>query len=49
LSSEKIITLSDWAKKHNIRPNIALNKAKRQTIPSFRLRGKWMISDNYKE
>jgi Fic family protein len=49
LTSKKIISLSSWAKKNNIKPNISLNKAKRQTIPSFRLRGKWMISENFKE
>jgi Fic family protein len=49
LKSKKIITLSKWAKENKIKPAIALNKAKRQTIPSFRLRGKWMISENFKE
>ena len=49
LSSKKITSLSNWVKKNNIKPSIALNKAKRQTIPSFRLRGKWMISEDFKE
>jgi hypothetical protein len=26
---------------------VAANKAKRQTIPAFRLREKWMISEEY--
>jgi len=45
LSSKKIIPLSIWANKNKIKVNIALNRAKRQTLPAFRLRGKWMISE----
>ena len=29
--------------------NVAANKAKRQTIPAFRLREKWVISESYRE
>lgn len=43
LTAKKIIPLSIWASENNIKPNIAANKAKRQTIPAFRLREKWMI------
>jgi len=43
LKSKKLVPVSEWAKEngHNVRS--ALNMAKKQTIPAFRLRGKWMI------
>jgi hypothetical protein len=28
---------------------VAANKAKRQTIPAFRLREKWLIAETYRE
>ncbi|MDR1016255.1 MAG: Fic family protein [Coriobacteriales bacterium] len=43
LTTRRIISVSDWARQNDIRPNVVLNKAKRQTLPAFRLRGKWMI------
>lgn len=46
-TAKRIIPLSLWAKNNNIKLNIAANKAKRQTIPAFRLREKWMIDENY--
>ncbi|GHV13377.1 hypothetical protein FACS189491_08250 [Spirochaetia bacterium] len=49
LTSPKIIPLTGWAKKNNIAGNSALNKAARQTIPAFRLRGRWMIAGEYTE
>jgi hypothetical protein len=49
LTAKRIIPLSVWAKLNGIKPNIAANKAKRQTIPAFRLREKWMISETYSE
>lgn len=49
LLSKKIIPLSVWANKNKIKLNQVLNKAKRQTMPAFRLRGKWMISEEFKE
>ncbi|GHU52831.1 hypothetical protein FACS189496_3540 [Bacilli bacterium] len=49
LTSPKIIPLIEWAKKNNIAGNSALNKAARQTIPAFRLRGRWMIAGEYTE
>jgi Fic family protein len=49
LSSSKIITVSDWAKANGVAGNIAANKAKRGTIPAFRLRDKWMIAEDFKE
>lgn len=47
LTARKVIPLSLWASQHNVKPNIAANKAKRQTIPAFRLREKWMIDAEY--
>ncbi len=48
LTAKKIIPLSFWASQNDIKPNIAANKAKRQTIPAFRLREKWMIDSDFK-
>jgi len=47
LTAKKIIPLSVWASQQGIKPNVAANKAKRQTIPAFRIRGKWMISTDF--
>ena len=47
LTAKKIILLPLWAEKNNIKSNIAANKAKRQTIPAFRLREKWMIDEDF--
>ena len=47
LTSERIISLSIWAKNNGIKGNSAVNKAKRQTIPAFRMREKWMISSSF--
>jgi Fic family protein len=49
LTAKRIIPLSLWAEQNGIKGNIAANKAKRQTIPAFRLREKWMISETYRE
>lgn len=49
LTAKRMITLSIWAKNNGIKGNIAANKAKRQTIPAFRLKGKWMIDEAYNE
>ncbi|MDR1068819.1 MAG: Fic family protein [Clostridiales Family XIII bacterium] len=43
ISAKKIVTVNQWAKTNDLNLNSALNKAKNQTIPAFRLRGKWMI------
>ncbi len=45
LTAKKIMPLSVWASKNNIKANVAANKAKRQTIAAFRLREKWMIAE----
>ena len=47
LTAKKIIPLSVWAKQSGIKPNVAANKAKRQTIPAFRMREKWMIAEGF--
>ncbi|MFT4093879.1 MAG: Fic family protein [Niabella sp.] len=47
LTAKKIIPLSVWASKNGVKPNVAANKAKRQTIPAFRMREKWMIAAEY--
>jgi hypothetical protein len=36
-----------WASQNAVKPNVAANKAKRQTIPAFRLREKWMIAAEF--
>ena len=45
IHSKRIISVSEWAKKTGLNPRNALNMAMKQTIPAFRLRGKWMIED----
>lgn len=47
LTAKKIIPLSHWAAQKGVKPNVAANKAKRQTIPAFRLREKWMIAADF--
>jgi hypothetical protein len=43
LDGQRTIPLSDWARAHGVSPAAAANRAKRQTIPAFRLRGRWRI------
>lgn len=47
LSSPSIIRLSEWAKQNGIPGNVAANKAARQILPDFRVRGVWMITGDY--
>ena len=47
LTSRRIVPLSGWAKTARLTPSSLLNKAKRQTIPAFRIREKWMIDADY--
>ena len=47
LTAKKIIPLSIWARQNSIKANVAANKAKRQTIPAFRMREKWMIAEEF--
>lgn len=46
LSGEKIVRLSEYAKKENKSVSILLNKAKRQTISAFREKGVWKIGNS---
>jgi len=48
LTVQKIIPLAVWASQQKVKPNVATNKAKRQTIPAFRMREKWMIAEEFK-
>lgn len=45
ITSRRVLPLADWARTRGIRGSVATNKAKRQTIPAFRMRGRWMIAD----
>lgn len=47
LSSPKIIPVVEWARANDVAPNVAINKANRQTIPAFRQNEKWMIAADY--
>ncbi|MDR2781903.1 MAG: Fic family protein [Holosporaceae bacterium] len=49
LTAKNIISLNEWAKMNRKKVNSVLNKAKRQTIPAFRLREKWMIDAEFYE
>ncbi len=48
LTAKKNVPLSHWASENGIKLNVAANKAKRQTLPAFRMREKWMISESFK-
>ena len=48
LTAKKIIPVADWAKNNGINIQSATNKAIRGTIPAFRVRGHWMINEDYK-
>ena len=45
---KKIIPVADWAKNNGINLQSATNKAIRGTIPAFRVRGHWMIDNEYR-
>jgi Fic family protein len=47
LKGETIITLADSIKKQNASASSIINAASRQTIPAFREKGVWKISENY--
>ncbi|MDD3262328.1 MAG: Fic family protein [Candidatus Absconditabacteria bacterium] len=49
LTAKKIITLNQRAKNNHKNINSSLNKAKRQTIPAFKMREKRMISADFCE
>ena len=46
-TSKQVIPLTDWAREAGVRGNVAANRAKRQTIPAFRIRDRWMISTDH--
>lgn len=48
LTSHRVVTLADWARNVGTRGNVATNKARRQTIPAFRMRNRWMIAAEYR-
>ncbi len=48
ITSRRVIPLADWARMAGIRGTVAANKAKRQTIPAFRLRDRWMIAEEHR-
>lgn len=47
LESRRIIPLADWARAAGINGASATNRAKRQTIPAFRMRDRWMIAEEF--
>lgn len=47
LKGEKIITLSDYAKKHKKSASAISNAARRQNIPAFREKGVWKIAEGF--
>jgi len=47
LKGNTVIALSDYAKKNNKKSSILINAARRQTIPAFREKGVWKISENF--
>lgn len=48
LTSRRVVSLADWARSAGVRGNVAANKAKRQTIPAFRIRDRWMIAEDHR-
>ena len=48
LTSRQLIPLTEWAEQHGVSANATLNRAGRQTIPTFRLGEKWMIDAAYR-
>lgn len=47
INSTKLISVSEWASRNNVSAASMLNKAKRQTIPAFRLRGQWKLPADF--
>ncbi len=48
LKGENIVTLSDYIKRTKLSASALTNAAKRQTIPAFRERGAWKISNSFR-
>lgn len=49
ITSRRVISLADWARSADVPGSVAANKAKRQTIPAFRLRDRWMIAQEFRK
>lgn len=47
ITSRRVIRLADWARAAGIGAASATNKARRQTIPAFRMRDRWMIDEEF--
>lgn len=47
ITSRRVIPLADWARGAGISGASATNKARRQTIPAFRVRDRWMIAEEF--
>lgn len=47
VTSRRVISLANWARAADVRGPAASNKARRQTIPAFRLRDRWMIAEEF--
>lgn len=47
LKGQEIVTLSDYAKKHQLVLSGLINAARKQTIPAFRERGRWKIGTDF--
>ncbi|MDR1817279.1 MAG: Fic family protein [Puniceicoccales bacterium] len=47
LEGAPLVPLPLWARNNSIHPTAAAKSAKRQSIPAFRLRGKWLIPQSY--
>lgn len=48
IAGRRVIPLADWARATGISGASATNKAKRQTIPAFRMRDRWMIAEGFR-
>lgn len=48
LTARRVVPLADWARAADVRGNVATNKARRQTIPAFRVRDRWMIAEDHR-
>lgn len=48
LTARRVVPLADWARAVDVRGNVATNKARRQTIPAFRVRDRWMIAADHR-
>lgn len=49
LTAKKIVPLAEWARAQGVDPRAAANKAKRGTLPAFRMKDHWMIDADYAE